>query len=127
MGATEVSPNPLDAALDVLQHSQICNTVAVCCLMSRIWGDLQDEDIAKAVKSPTDHRSGICIRIIEDFLTEPQLRGADLFGALSYFERWRKVRAKFIEREYIRDTSDEEENAAREIWDQAMEELGKQG
>ncbi|KAM0795187.1 hypothetical protein BDR22DRAFT_894436 [Usnea florida] len=108
MEATEVSPKSADAALDVLQHTQICNTVTVCCLMRSYWGELQYEDIAKAAKSPTDHRS-------------------DLFGVLSCFERWRKVRDKYIERGYIRDTSDGEENAAREIWDQAMKELDKQG
>ena len=95
--------------------------------MRRVWGHLRDEDIAKAVHSPTDHRSGIYIHIIKDFLDEPQLRGTDLFGALSCFERWRKVRDMYIERGYIRDTSDEEENAAREIWNQAMKELDKQG
>ena len=94
MKGPELSPNSIDAALDVLQNRQICDTVTVCCLMRTFWGNLQDKDIARIVKSPDDHRSGICIGIIEDLLTEPQLRGRDTFGALPCFARWSKVQDK---------------------------------
>ena len=63
------------------------------CLMRErdSWGDLRDEGIANIVKSPNPRRSGMCISIMEELLTEPQLRDADLFGALSCVRRWSKA------------------------------------
>ena len=57
MKGTELSPKSVDAALDVLQNSQTCNTVTLCCLMRTLWVNLADEDIAQ---SP-EHTEGLKI------------------------------------------------------------------
>lgn len=116
------SDEEVAAVLNVLQDGHALDTVLVCALMDGEFSDFSAEEIAEVIKARDSLRHKSFKASYVDTVWNP-LRysmeaGPELFGAVSRCKRWVDVQEKRYDcRE--RDESDQEENCALAIWNEA--------
>ena len=121
--------------LNVFKDRKACDTIFVCHLMSPVWGDLQEDDIARVIQARgvckfDDGYRSLQVSMIVNLM---KTGGIDAFGggdketfdAKSQWQKWLKVKEKFSPCGGERDENNKDKNAARKIWSDAKTELEK--
>ena len=118
---------------NVFKDRKACDTIFVCHLMSPVWGEFQEDDIARVIqargvcKFDDDYRSlqvSIIVNLMKTGGSE-HFGGGDkeIVGAKSQWKKWLKVEEQISSRGGEKDRNDKDENAAWNIWSDAKAKL----
>lgn len=134
---SDLKDKDVEIMLNVFQNRKACDTIFVCHLMSHVWGEFQEDDIARIIQArdvckfgDDDYRLPFQISMIVTFMEtarSDELGGKvkEIFGAKSQWKMWLKVRERYTRRGKKRDQRDTAENTAWKIWSEAQAELEK--